>query len=102
VERARALPGGDAERIGLVAVAYGFGAGALELALLTASVRAARRGWRAREGGARTMAHAARSDPLVALACSYAVYRVLGRLVLVRWTRRTVGRGERDAASPPA
>ena len=101
-ERAQALLGGDAEHIGLVAMAWGTGGGALELALLTASVRAVRRGWSRRGGGVRAVAHAAGSRPLVVLACSFAVYRVLGRLVLVRWTRRTVRRGEADAASPPA
>ena len=102
VERARALPDGDAERIGVVAMAWAAGAAALELALLAASVRAVRRGWGMRAGGVRAMAHTASSRPLLVLAGSWAVYRALGRFVLVRWTRRTVRRGERDAASPPA
>jgi len=98
VERTRALPDGDAERVGLAAMSYALGAAALELALLPATVRALRRGWRTRGGGARPMAHAAGTRPLLALVCSYAVYRVLGRFVLLR---RTVRRGERDAAARP-
>jgi hypothetical protein len=100
-ERARALPGGDAERIGLASMAWAAGGGALELALLTACVRAVRRGWGTRGGGVRATVHAASSRPLVVLACSWMVYRTLGRFVLVRWTRRTVRRSERNAAAAP-
>jgi hypothetical protein len=100
--RARALPGDDARRIGLFAVAFTFAASALELALLAVAVRAARRGWRHRRAGARAMADAARSRPLLVLACCYAGYRAAGRSVAVRWARRALQESERDAAAPPA
>jgi len=101
VARARALPGDDARRIGLVAVAFTFGAAALELALLGLGVRAVLRGWRSRRSGARTVAEAAPGRPLLVLACCYAGYRAAGRFVVVRWARRAVQESERDAAAPP-
>jgi hypothetical protein len=100
--RARALPGEDSRRVGLYAVAFTFGASALELALLAVAALAARRGWRNRGGGARAMAEAARSRPLLVLACCYVGYRALGRFAVVRWARRALQESERDAAAPPA
>jgi hypothetical protein len=98
--RARALPGEDARRVGLFAVAFTFGAAALELALLGVGGRAVLRGWRTRRRGARAATDAARSRPLLVLACCYAGFRAAGRFAVMRWARRALHESERDAAPP--
>lgn len=67
---------------------------ALQIVLLATCARAARRAFRVRHNGTRTMAHAALTRPVVTLTCVCGMHLVLTQTLLSRWARQAVRRSE--------
>lgn len=67
---------------------------ALQIVLLVTCARAARRAFRVRHDGIRTMAHAALTRPVVTLTCACGMHLVSTQTLLPHWVKRAMRRAE--------
>ena len=77
-----------------VLISNAFIAVALQIALLANYARAARRAFRVRHVGTRTMAHAALTRPVVTPTCASGLHLVCTQMLLPRWVKQAVRRAE--------